>query len=237
MWLSVVSLHEFAYGLARMRDIRRRTRIEAWLEAIKEAYADRILHVDERVAETAGRVRGACETVGRAITPLDSLIGATAFDSRPHVGDAEHARLRGAESRSCESMGRMILLKDFIERHFEADAKRRPALPRFRSAKRVHCHRETWSLSAGGKSALLPPGSSTQGSQRRLSSTPNHAPGAAISVLLRPGCAASDPHTVDDDNGAIVAPSRARPGRSPCSRRSDRTPCGRRPRRCSRGRD
>ena len=84
MWLSVVTLHEFAYGLARMRDIGRRTRIEAWLEAIKEAYADRIFHVDERIAETAGRVRGACETVGRAITPLDSLIvGAHCFDFTP----------------------------------------------------------------------------------------------------------------------------------------------------------
>jgi toxin FitB len=79
MWLSVVSLHEFACGLARMRDIQRRTRIEAWLEAIKESYADRVLPVDERIAETAGRVRGACETNGRTITPLDSLIGATAL--------------------------------------------------------------------------------------------------------------------------------------------------------------
>ena len=93
MWLSVVSLHEFAYGLVRMRDVQRRTRIEAWLEAIKRSYADRTLAVDERIAETAGRVRGACEASGRPITPLDSLIGATAFDSCPHVGDAEYARL------------------------------------------------------------------------------------------------------------------------------------------------
>jgi len=51
----------------------------AWLEAIKESFVDRVLPVDETIAETAGRVRGACESIGRTITPFDLLIGATAL--------------------------------------------------------------------------------------------------------------------------------------------------------------
>jgi len=68
-----------ACGLARLQDVKRRTRLEAWLEAIKESFFDRILRVDERIAETAGRLRGACGRIGRTITPLDSLLGATAL--------------------------------------------------------------------------------------------------------------------------------------------------------------
>jgi predicted nucleic acid-binding protein len=77
-WLSVVSLHEVAFGLARMADVKRRGRLEAWFGSIKESFADRIIPVDEGIAETAGRVRGALASTGRVIGPLDSIIGATA---------------------------------------------------------------------------------------------------------------------------------------------------------------
>ena len=77
-WLSVITLHELAYGAALIRDSVRRTRIEGWIEAIKSRFAGRLIGIDGPIAEWAGRARAAAAANGRVITPLDSLIGATA---------------------------------------------------------------------------------------------------------------------------------------------------------------
>lgn len=79
MWLSVVSLHELAFGLTRLADVQRRVRLEAWLESVKESFLDRLIPVDGKIAETAGRIRGASALIGRVIDPLDSIIAATAI--------------------------------------------------------------------------------------------------------------------------------------------------------------
>ncbi len=78
MWLSVVSLHEFAFGLTGLADVTRRVRLETWLDSIKEAFVDRLIVVDDKIAETAGRIRGASALMGRIVDPLDSVIAATA---------------------------------------------------------------------------------------------------------------------------------------------------------------
>jgi toxin FitB len=77
-WLSVITLHELAYGAALIRDRVRRTRIEGWIEAIKSRFAGRLIGIDGPIVEWAGRARAAAAANGRVITPLDSLIGATA---------------------------------------------------------------------------------------------------------------------------------------------------------------
>jgi len=78
LWLSVIALHEFAYGLARVTDAIRRLKLQTWVESIKIQFGDRILPVDATIAETAGRFRAYCASRGRALEPLDALIAATA---------------------------------------------------------------------------------------------------------------------------------------------------------------
>jgi predicted nucleic acid-binding protein len=79
MWLSVVSLHELAFGLTRLAEVQRRVRLEAWLDSVKESFLDRLIPVDGKIAETAGRIRGASALIGRVVDPLDSIIAATAI--------------------------------------------------------------------------------------------------------------------------------------------------------------
>ena len=78
LWLSVVTLHEFAYGVALAADAARRLKLQTWIESVKNKFGDRILDVTPAIAETAGRLRGFSQSEGRALSPLDALIAATA---------------------------------------------------------------------------------------------------------------------------------------------------------------
>lgn len=78
--LSVVTLHEIAYGADRAPDPVRRAKLTAWLGALAQGYADRIIAVDVAIAERAGRLRAAADALGRPADPLDTLIAATALE-------------------------------------------------------------------------------------------------------------------------------------------------------------
>jgi predicted nucleic acid-binding protein len=79
LWLSVIALHEFAHGLARVADATRRGKLGAWIESIKISFRGRIIDVGEPIAETAGLLRASSASHGRPLAPLDSLIAATAL--------------------------------------------------------------------------------------------------------------------------------------------------------------
>jgi len=78
LWLSVVTLHEFAYGVALAADAARQLKLQTWIESVKNKFGDRILDVTPAIAETAGRLRGFSQSQGRVLAPLDALIAATA---------------------------------------------------------------------------------------------------------------------------------------------------------------
>jgi predicted nucleic acid-binding protein len=78
LWLSVVSLHELSYGAARLSDSNRRRRITAWLDSIRLQFKGRWIGVDEEIATQAGRARAEAAAIGRSVTPMDSIIAATA---------------------------------------------------------------------------------------------------------------------------------------------------------------
>jgi len=78
--LSVVTLHEIAYGAERAPDSVRRAKLTAWLGKLTLQYADRIIPVDTGIAERAGRLRAAADALGRRADPLDALIAATALE-------------------------------------------------------------------------------------------------------------------------------------------------------------
>jgi predicted nucleic acid-binding protein len=79
LWLSVITLHELAYGAERARDPARRAKLFAWIAAIGARFERRILTMERDVAEQAGRLRALAEAQGRAADPLDALIAAAAL--------------------------------------------------------------------------------------------------------------------------------------------------------------
>ncbi len=74
--LSVLTLGEIAKGAASLerRDAVRGTALSRWLEGLHHQYADRIIAVDDEIAEAWGRL------ASRRSTPvIDALLAATAL--------------------------------------------------------------------------------------------------------------------------------------------------------------
>jgi hypothetical protein len=79
VFLSVVTLAELGYGIARLPVGRRRRRLEEWLHGeLRQRFDRRILPVDDDVALTWGDVTAECAAAGRPIEAMDALIAATA---------------------------------------------------------------------------------------------------------------------------------------------------------------
>lgn len=79
LWMSTILFHELAYGLERVSDTTRKSKLLAFIDATKKRFEDRILVVDMVVAEEAGRLRAFAAAGGRTLAPLDSLMAATAM--------------------------------------------------------------------------------------------------------------------------------------------------------------
>jgi predicted nucleic acid-binding protein len=78
VWLSVIVLHELTYGAERATSPVRRARLLDWISSMRTQFAARIIHLDEGIAETAGRMRACSEASGRPSGPLDAFIAASA---------------------------------------------------------------------------------------------------------------------------------------------------------------
>jgi predicted nucleic acid-binding protein len=74
--ISVVSLEELAYGIARA-PAPRRPKLAAWFESMLES-VDRVYDVTPAVARAAGELRAARDRAGRSVAQADMLIAATA---------------------------------------------------------------------------------------------------------------------------------------------------------------
>lgn len=76
LFLSVLVAGELRQGVERLRlrDPRQATRLDHWLQALIDGYADRVLTVDSHVAEQWGRLN-----VPDPISTTDGLLAATAI--------------------------------------------------------------------------------------------------------------------------------------------------------------
>jgi predicted nucleic acid-binding protein len=74
--LSVLTLGEIAKGAASLerRDAMRGAALSRWLEGLRHQYADRIIAVDDQIAEAWGRLASR-----RSIPVIDALLAATAL--------------------------------------------------------------------------------------------------------------------------------------------------------------
>lgn len=96
LFLSVISLQEIRYGIELMPAGRKRDRLETWLSVdLRRSFANRILPIDERTAELAGKwiavgkKRGAEPEIG------DTLIAATAHIHGLHLATLNHKHFVG----------------------------------------------------------------------------------------------------------------------------------------------
>ena len=78
-YVSVITLHELCYGAERAPNPARRVKLQNWIVRLRAQYADRIVEIDEDIAEDSGRLCAAAAMAGREIDPLDTLIAACAL--------------------------------------------------------------------------------------------------------------------------------------------------------------
>ncbi len=79
IFLSVITLAELRHGIERMADGNRRRRIDAWLrEELPLRFEDRVLAVDDAVADVWGKVMARREAQGRRMGLMDGFLVATA---------------------------------------------------------------------------------------------------------------------------------------------------------------
>jgi predicted nucleic acid-binding protein len=75
--ISVVTVEELAYGIARA-PLARRRKLASWFDSILDSAA-RVLDVTPAVARASGELRAARDSAGRRVAQADMLICATAL--------------------------------------------------------------------------------------------------------------------------------------------------------------
>jgi toxin FitB len=96
-WISVAVFHELTFGLERLADSARRTRLGLFLDQLRGQFRGRTVDVDLAIAESAGAMRGTAVRQGWVLSEMDSLIAATAA--------ARSAQLATRNTRDFERLG------------------------------------------------------------------------------------------------------------------------------------
>jgi predicted nucleic acid-binding protein len=78
LYLSVITLGEIAYGIARLDPGARRTELQNWLDQTQTLFVDRLLPIDRAIAVAWGRLTARCAAAGHTLGQADGLIAATA---------------------------------------------------------------------------------------------------------------------------------------------------------------
>ena len=99
-YLSVITLGELRKGVDRLADGKRRDRLDDWLtNDLPDRFGDRVLPVDNPIADECGRLLASAETAGTTIGGIDGLIAATAkvHDLQVVTRNVAHFRHTGAD--------------------------------------------------------------------------------------------------------------------------------------------
>lgn len=79
LFLSVITIGEIRNGIERLAPGKRRGRLESWLKIdLRARFRDRILPVDESVAERWGALSAIATANGKPVPVIDGLLAATA---------------------------------------------------------------------------------------------------------------------------------------------------------------
>jgi predicted nucleic acid-binding protein len=80
LYLSVLTVGEIRRGVAGLAPGKRRTQLEAWLEAeLQPRFAGRILPIDAAIADRWGLIAAEAKRRGKALPIVDGLLVATAL--------------------------------------------------------------------------------------------------------------------------------------------------------------
>jgi predicted nucleic acid-binding protein len=80
LFLSVLTLGEIRNGIERLNPGKRRGRLESWLTIdLRLRFQDRILSIDEAIAERWGVLSARAVRKGRPVPAIDGLLVATAL--------------------------------------------------------------------------------------------------------------------------------------------------------------
>lgn len=80
LFLSVLTVGEIRNGIERLKLGRRRGRLESWLKVdLRARFQDRILPVDEAIAERWGALSAIAAASGKPVPVIDGLLAATAM--------------------------------------------------------------------------------------------------------------------------------------------------------------
>jgi predicted nucleic acid-binding protein len=81
LYLSVLTLGEIRRGIAVLPQSRRRATLEAWLDKdLRTRFEDRILGIDQEVADRWGLLTAAARTSGIVLPVIDGLLAAMALE-------------------------------------------------------------------------------------------------------------------------------------------------------------
>ena len=81
LYLSVLTLGEIRRGFAALPQSRRRATLEAWLDKdLGARFEDRILTIDQQVADRWGLLTAAARNSGIVLPVIDGLLAATALE-------------------------------------------------------------------------------------------------------------------------------------------------------------
>lgn len=81
LFLSVLTLGEIRRGIAALPQSRRRVTLEAWLEKdLRLRFEDRILVIDDEVADRWGLLTATARNSGIVLPVIDGLLAATALE-------------------------------------------------------------------------------------------------------------------------------------------------------------
>ena len=76
--VSTLTLGELRYGIARLKDGRRRRSLTAWLDEFSARFDGRVLDVTSKIAAEWATLRASAARAGRTLPVIDSLLAATA---------------------------------------------------------------------------------------------------------------------------------------------------------------
>ena len=97
VYLSVVTLGELRKGIELLADRAKATALESWLTAdVRDQFAGRILSFDADVADRWGRLIASAQGSGIVLSPIDSLIAATALHHNLSLVTRNDKHFRGA---------------------------------------------------------------------------------------------------------------------------------------------
>jgi predicted nucleic acid-binding protein len=80
LYISVLTLGELHYGIARLPEGKKRNDLFQWLEELKSAFKDYILPLNDRTCIRWGVERARLERLGNPAPVIDSLLAATALE-------------------------------------------------------------------------------------------------------------------------------------------------------------